>query len=94
MKARELIRLLEDHEPEATVRLMCQSNWPFEYGIAGVVSREDCLRQERVERESHGEDAGDAVPAIGTENRATDVFIVEGSQLGYGMKAAWGAACR
>lgn len=36
MTVSELMRLLEDGDPEAEVRIMSQQSWPFENAIAGV----------------------------------------------------------
>lgn len=40
MKVRELIEALEECDPDATVLLMSQINWPMEYSISGVTERE------------------------------------------------------
>lgn len=78
MTVRELMELLRGADPDATVRLMNQENWPFEYGIAGVAIREDFY---------DGTDA-DAEPLDeGTDTR--DVFILEGRQERYGDTRAW-----
>jgi hypothetical protein len=82
MKVKELIEILEDMDPEATVLLASQPNWPFEYGLAGVAVRGDF------------EDGGGDEPTYGLGTAANDVFIVEGQQLRYGSKAAWSAARR
>jgi hypothetical protein len=83
MQVRDLIELLEDQDPEAEVLLMTQQSWPFENAVAGVASREDIVQDDP------DEDAG-------TDDGAArnDVFIVEGSQLRYGSKAAWNVAQR
>jgi hypothetical protein len=61
---------------------MTQQNWPFENAVAGVACREDI-----VEEEPDEEAATDGAAP-------NDVFIVEGSQLRYGSKAAWNVARR
>ncbi len=90
----KLEELAQDH-PDAEVRLMNQNSWPFEYSILGVATTsamdEDELEAERSRREDRG---------LPTENLPSEpapaenevVYLVEGSQLGYGRKAAW-AVC-
>ena len=84
MTINELIERLEEYRQEiggdAEVRLMTQSNWPFEYGITGLASRTEIYDAMR-------EDDEDAEPE---DDRA--LFIVEGQQLCYGVKEAWEAA--
>ena len=40
MTVSELMSLLEDLDPDATVRIMMQENWPFECAVDGVVTRD------------------------------------------------------
>jgi len=77
MKVKELINRLEDLDPEMEVRIMHQQNWPFEYSIRG------CTLRSEFEFPDEEEDS--------TEETADCVFIVEGTQLGYGNRAAWDA---
>jgi hypothetical protein len=91
MKVKDLIELLEDCDADAEVLIMSQENWPFENTVAGVVARQDC----------HGEGDEDGDEDDATVERRhkdgtapNDVFLVEGQQLRYGSKAAWGAARR
>ena len=97
MKVRELIEILEELDPEASVYLMSQQNWPFEVAIHGVT-----VREEFTESDDEDEDGGEP-PAASEHDRwsarpeslpRNDVFIVEGSQLRYGSKEAWDAAYR
>jgi len=83
MTVAELITVLESLDPDARVLIMSQPQWPFEYDTAGVVVREDFT--------DDGNE--DAVPRIGDVN-ANDVFVLEGTQLRYGSKAAWDAERR
>lgn len=80
MTINELIEALEEYREEiggdAEVRLMTQSNWPFEYGIAGLASGAE------IRDAADHEDVPD-------ENV---LYIVEGSQFGYGAKEAWEVA--
>jgi hypothetical protein len=86
MTINELIERLEEYRQEiggdAEVRLMTQSNWPFEYGIQGLASR--------VEINEAAADGSDEDPDD-LENDGV-LFIVEGQQLCYGAKEAWKAA--
>jgi hypothetical protein len=41
MKVRELMELLSEVDPEATVRLLLQPNYPFEHNILGLAVRSD-----------------------------------------------------
>ena len=82
MKVSELIQFLKEQDPEAEVLVMSQQNWPFENACYGVTTRADMLA---------GEDDDDA-PRDG--GAMSDVFIVEGSQLRYGSRAAWDTAAR
>lgn len=75
----EIIERLEEYRDElggeVEVRLMTQQNWPFENAVHGVVSGVE------LNGEEDGEDQD-----VPDENV---VYIVEGSQLGYGSKRAW-----
>lgn len=73
MTVQELISYLEDCDRDAEVRIMSQSNYPFENSIEGVVVREEFM-------------GDDELPEESAEN---DVFLCEGEQLGYGSRAAW-----
>ncbi|MCA9119248.1 MAG: hypothetical protein H6822_22490 [Planctomycetaceae bacterium] len=82
MTINELIERLEDYRDElggdTEVRLMTQSNWPFENEIIGLASGEEI-------NESDDGDDDDV-----DEDNA--VFIVEGQQRCYGSKRAWEVA--
>ena len=87
MKVSELIELLQDQDPDAEVMIMSQESWPFENAVAGVAVREefvddDCDDDEREE------------PRYEKGTAPNDVFLVEGQQLRYGLKAAWRVASR
>jgi hypothetical protein len=84
MTINELIERLEDYREtlggDADVRLMTQSNWPFENDIAGLASDEEI--NETAEGLDDDEDVDtDAV-----------VYICEGTQICYGSKRAWNVA--
>ena len=82
MTAQEIIEILEGFPPDTEVRLMTQSNWPFEYSIRGVCTNQELDQcKERTEEE---ESVPFEDPPI--------VYIVEGTQLGYGDKNAWDCA--
>ena len=99
MTVQELIDLLQEHDPEAEVRIMSQEGWPFECSLFGVTTREkladDDCECDRLPDEPHEE----GCPAAegqehedGLEGR--DVFLVEGQQERYGSKSAWMVAQR
>ena len=84
MKVRELIEALNDCDPEASVLIMSQPHWPFEYALAHVAVRRD------FEESAEDDNDEERRPARDSEGRsASDVFIVEGSQLRYGSANAW-----
>jgi hypothetical protein len=78
---RDLIELLEEAATElgddAKVRLVMQPSWPLEYEIAGVVSGQQ-INDEGDEDEDDQDVADDKV-----------LYLVEGSQIGYGSKRAF-----
>lgn len=80
----ELIARLEDVRDDlggdTEVRLMTQQNWPFENSIKGICSSEDIATCCDYDEEDEEEAESNKV-----------LFIVEGSQLGYGSKKAWEA---
>jgi len=80
----DLIERLEQYRDEmggsAEVRLMTQQNWPFEYTLAGICSGE----------EINGEADEDDPDDDGDVDDENVVYLVEGTQLGYGTKRAWG----
>jgi len=84
MKVAELIAILEGMDPDAEVLIGSQENWPFEYSLAGVTSREEMLAAADSDEEPSYE--------IGTTG--SDVFRVEGRQLRYGSNLMWRAIRR
>ena len=78
----ELIERLEDYRDEfggdTEVRLMTQQNWPFENSICRAFGANEIQDARRRRRDEPDDDEL--------------VYIVEGSQIGYGNKAAWDAA--
>ena len=83
MTVSELMSLLEDCDPDATVRIMMQESWPFENAITGLASGAEI-------NESDDDDDEDADDEDVEDDQV--VYIVEGTQLGYGSKRAWEAA--
>jgi hypothetical protein len=81
MTLNELIERLEEyrdlHGEDCEVRLMTQQNWPFENKITGLASGAEI-------NESDDEDYDDE-----DVDEDAVVYIVEGTQLGYGSKRAW-----
>lgn len=85
MTISELIERLEEYRDElgdVEVRLMTQSNWPFENGIVGLASGAEI---NAAAEEEDPEDDGDV-------DDDDVVYIVEGQQLCYGTKRAWEVA--
>ncbi len=92
MTTRELIeRLTEmvEFEPsiaDAPVRLQTQSNYPLEYAIYGLTTKSSIE-----ELKCEDEDAS-TIPTPKQDSYEDVVYIVEGSQIGYGDRDAWEAA--
>lgn len=82
----ELIERLEEYRDDiggdAEVRLMTQSNWPFENDIFGLASGQE------INDAADEDDANDD----GDVDADQVVYICEGQQLCYGTKRAWEAA--
>jgi hypothetical protein len=85
MTVSELIERLEEyrliHGDDCEVRLQTQENWPFENDINGLCSADELAAS-----------CGDCDEDDQAEEIEPVVYLVEGSQLGYGTKAAWEAA--
>lgn len=79
----ELIHRLREYRDtiggDAEVRLMTQSNWPFENDIFGLASDEE-IHDAADEDDSDEEDEVGADPVV---------YICEGQQLCYGTRKAW-----
>ena len=84
MKVAELIDILEEMDPDAEVLMGSQENWPFEYSLAGVTSREEML----------AEADSDEEPSFENGTAGSDVFLVVGQQLRYGSNLMWRAIRR
>lgn len=85
MSLNELIERLTEYREsmgDVEVRLMTQSNWPFENTIAGLASGEEI--NDACDEEDPNDEGG-----MDDENV---LYIVEGDQLGYGTKTAWRVA--
>ena len=82
----ELIERLEEYRDDiggdSEVRLMTQSNWPFENDIFGLASGQV------INDEADDDDPNDD----GDVEADQVVYICEGQQLCYGTKRAWDAA--
>ena len=83
MTVEELIDLLSDYPEDAEVRLMVQSNWPFEHTLAGVVAKSEIHDPEEDEDDADDDEVEEEI-----------VYLLEGTQLGYGSSAAWANAQR
>jgi len=79
MKVRELIEELQCLDQEAEVLIAEQPNWPFEYSIDGVVTREMAMMY------------SDEDEQLSPNTSMSDVFLLEGTQLRYASKRLWDA---
>jgi len=77
MTVRELMERLEELNPDAEIRLMIQRHYPLESHVYGICGGQQLKR---------GEDDDD------DEGSESVIYIVEGQQIGYGLKRAWSAA--
>ena len=91
MKVNELIDILQGMDPDASIFIMRQMNWPFECSLAGVATRKKMLEHDGELYDEEGEEC-DGDDEYGTA--ANDVFLVEGKQIRYGSKTAWQVARR
>ena len=86
MTINEMIERLEEYRDtiggDAEVRLMTQSNWPFENDIFGLASGEEI--NDAADDEEPNDD--------GDVDADQVVYICEGQQLCYGTKRAWEVA--
>jgi len=86
MTINDLIERLEDYRDtiggDAEVRLMTQSNWPFENDIFGLASGEE-INDAADDQEPNDDGDVDADQVV---------YICEGQQLCYGTKRAWEVA--
>ena len=106
MTVKELMELLEEQDPEAEVRLMEQPNWPFEYSLGNRIydpsdrpcsecnlDRDDPVHDpSNLAFDYHSfegfrpvQDSWSTAPADHPV-----VYLVEGQQLAYGDRDAWG----
>jgi hypothetical protein len=81
MTVSELIERLEEMNPDAEVRLMTQRHYPLEARLYGVCESAE-LRGGEDGEDDDGDD-GETEPVV---------YLVEGDQVGYGLKSAWRAA--
>jgi hypothetical protein len=84
MTVRDLMERLEDMDPDAEVRLMIQRHYPLESTVLGICDSKELRRDPEEGDEEEGEEEDDDAETI--------VYIVEGSQVGYGLKTAWNCA--
>ena len=103
MNVAQLRRALLDFDPEVEVRLMTQETWPFEHDILGlwhaVQGPDNCRECGAPESEHPFMVDNPFVKGLGHEfvpynsfepHAAYEVlYLVEGSQLGYGTSTAW-----
>jgi hypothetical protein len=99
MTVQQLIDLLGECDPDATVRIMMQENWPFECELEGIAIREELTDDECDCGEPidgpHEDDCPAAHPGRYDDGlAASDVFLVEGRQERYGDRNAWNVVRR
>lgn len=93
MVAPELIEHLQGLDPESEIRLVSLPFWPLEYSIAGtstpqmIVTSAGTVAHDHEEHDCEICSAGPLMPKGGRE--AGVLFLLEGTQLGYGTKDAW-----
>jgi hypothetical protein len=80
MKVRQLVALLQGMEPDATVLLAFNRDYPFEYDVDGVAVRRDCA------------DLDEESSAIDDGARPGDVLLTQGEQQRYGSDVVWDVA--
>lgn len=84
MTVGELMERLEDLNPDAEIRLMIQRHYPLESHVYGICDGQELQRGDGDDEDDDGDDDHDGETMV--------VYIVEGSQIGYGVKRAWSAA--
>ena len=95
MTIENLISLLEEIagiNPGIEVRLMTQSQWPFENAIQGLTTSSAMDEEDLDAERARLEDAGLPTEHLTSEPEPAKeeiLYLVEGRQLGYGRKAAW-----
>ena len=91
-KLRDLLdEYIDSGDGDMEVRLMEQENWPFECSIGAVATRSEILEYVDSDHAVHvpwahvdgDEDADDNPDAEEV------LFLIEGQQLGYGMRSAF-----
>ncbi len=99
MNVRQLKELLEDLDDNVEVRLMIQQSWPFECSIRGGITDKEIVSA----RTEHDADKDweyltederkialeEKKEAWAAESNPGVLYLLEGSQLGYGDKIAW-----
>jgi hypothetical protein len=90
MKVHELLELLEDVDPEATVRLATQPNWPLQFEVRGVATAADIALEGQCEEH----DAYNCEECSAEQDAV--VYLVEGDHPDgaspYAPRAAWTVA--
>jgi hypothetical protein len=88
MTVSELIHLLEDHDPEAEVRIATQPSWPFESQLQSVAAYSELVAEHVSPDDQDEMDEDD-----GPEGADDCVYLFEGQQLAYlpaAAKTGWG----
>jgi hypothetical protein len=99
MNVRQLRELLEDLDENIEIRLMIQQAWPFECSVRGAITDKELISA-RTEHDADKDwehlSEGERKRALkakqeawAAESNPEVLYLLEGSQLGYGDKIAW-----
>lgn len=88
MKVQELMALLSKMDPDASVYVAIQPEYPFEVALLGIAVRRDFTEADEEEFEG-GESQRDRWSTPARLLPANDVLLVTGEQVRYGERAAW-----
>ena len=99
MSIGELKNLIDHLDDDVTVRTMTQYAWPFENNIENGILASDIEEREHDGEPEYDPETGNEIeqptsyePKKGqyeSEGPKECFYLVEGSQIGYGTKAAW-----
>jgi hypothetical protein len=88
MKVIDLKEVIENLDDDVEVRLMIQPNYPLEYRVEGITTDMDIAN---AEADRDCEATGIAPRSHPAADDPKVVYLLEGTQIGYGKKIAWEA---
>jgi hypothetical protein len=93
MKVRELMALLSEMDPDASVYVAIQPEYPFEVALLGIAVRRDFTEtdEDGLEDDESHQDRWSTPARLLPGN---DVLLVTGEQVRYGERATWDAVRR